>query len=112
MVRLHGRSNPGAFQEFGAAVPAYLYDSDQLAEWMPRIQQLAHNASRVMVTFTSGAGARSFANTLQLREMLGEKELRAPAGLLERFPGELGGFRPERPMQSSLLDIRPIRTAA
>lgn len=112
LVRLHGRANAGAFQEFGQPVPSYLYNSDELAEWVPRIQQLAFNASRVLVSFPGGAGGNALANSLQLREMLGEKELRAPAGLLEKFPGELAGFRPERPMQANLLDYRPIRTAA
>jgi uncharacterized protein YecE (DUF72 family) len=112
VVRLHGRADAGAFQEFGAERPGYLYDSDELAEWVPRIRQLAHNATRVLVSFTSGSEAHSLVNTLQLREILGEKGLRAPAGLLERYPGELAGFRPERPLQSSLLDVRPIRTAA
>lgn len=112
LVRLHGRANPAAFQEFNQPRPGYLYNSDELAEWVPRVRQLACNASRVLVSFTSGAGANSFANALQFREIMGEKELRAPAGLLERFPGELAGFRPERPLQASLLDVRPIRTAA
>jgi uncharacterized protein YecE (DUF72 family) len=112
VVRLHGRTDPHAFQEFGAPLPGCLYDSDELAEWMPRIRQLAGSATRVLVSFTSGGGARSLANALELREMLGEKELRAPAGLLERFPAELAGFRPERPVQRNLMDVSPVRTAA
>lgn len=112
VVRLHGRKDAHAFQEFGASLPSYLYESDELADWIPRIRQLAGSATRVLVSFTSAAGARSLANALELREMLGDKELRAPEGLLERFPGELSGFRPERPVQRSLLDVRPIRSAA
>lgn len=112
VVRFHGRSCPAAHQDFQTDVPPYLYNSDELAEWLPRVRQLARTATRVLVSFTSGAAGRGITNSLQLREMLGEKELRAPAVLIERYPGALAGFRPERPFQPSLLEANPWRSAA
>lgn len=112
VVRLHGRAGREAFQEFGAATPPYLYTTEELEGWAPRLTQLAQTASRVLVSFTSGAQGRSLANALQLQEMMGSKDLRAPAGVLERFPGELAGFRPERPVQRALLGGEWLRPAA
>jgi len=104
VVRLHGRRNPEAYQEFdGRPAGTYLYDLDELLEWKPRIERLTANATRTLVITANGAGGRSLVNALQLREILREGELVAPPGLLGRYPAELAAFRSTRPVQQVLL---------
>lgn len=107
-VRLHGRSAEGWFDDFGTDGEAqgrfgYLYSPAELTEWKPRIERLRQHAQRVFVVATNRTGAKSLVNLLQIREMFGQAgEARVPAGLLRRYPVELGGHRPDAPVQQVL----------
>lgn len=105
VVRMHGRATPEAFQSFDAGVAAkpYLYSLEEMEEWLPRIKRLASYATRTIVTMANASQARSMVNALQLREMLGERPLLAPAELIRAFPAELAAFRANRPVQTALL---------
>jgi uncharacterized protein YecE (DUF72 family) len=107
VVRLHGRRSPEGFREFDQPVDqSYLYDLDELLEWQPRIERLAANAARVLVVTANAEGGRSMVNALQLREIFGDRALRAPAPLIGEYPAELAAFRAQRPVQAVLLPAR------
>lgn len=107
VVRLHGRRSPEGFREFDQPVDqSYLYDLDELLEWRPRIERLAANAARVLVVTANAEGGRSMVNALQLREIFGDRALRAPAPLIGEYPAELAAFRAQRPVQAVLLPAR------
>ena len=78
VVRFHGRSNAEAHREFNANISPYLYRSEELAEWSPRIRQLAMDASRVLISFAEGPPAASLANALRLQDLLSERAVTAP----------------------------------
>lgn len=107
VVRLHGRRSPDSFREFDA-VPdrGYLYSLDELLEWRPRLERLAANCSRVLVVTTNSDGGGSLVNALQVKEILGERRLTAPAPLIAAYPAELAGFRGPRPVQQALPGVR------
>lgn len=104
VVRMHGRQGPERFQSFDTPVAAkpYLYSLEELEEWLPRINRLASYATRAIVTMVNASRAHSLVNSLQLREMLGERPLLAPAELIRSFPAELAAFRANRPVQTAL----------
>jgi uncharacterized protein YecE (DUF72 family) len=105
LVRLHGRSSPDAFREFGrrASAQPYLYSLDELEEWRPRLARLAAAAKECLVVFTNAQAGACLVNSLQLGEILGRDPLRAPAPLIRNYPAELAAFRAPRPVQMDLL---------
>jgi uncharacterized protein YecE (DUF72 family) len=113
-VRLHGRTGAAAFQGFDAAAarPPYLYTTEQLAGWAPRIERLAGHASATFVLASNAAGGRSLLNLLQLGRLLGRDGVMAPAGLLRLYPRELAEFRSARPVQTALLASQAERAVA
>jgi len=105
LVRLHGRTSPDAYREFGrrAWAEPYLYSLDELEEWQPRLSRLAAAAKECLVVFTSAQAGACMVNALQLGEMFGRAPLRAPAQLIREYPAELAAFRAPRPVQLDLL---------
>jgi uncharacterized protein YecE (DUF72 family) len=105
LVRLHGRSSPDAYREFGqrASASPYLYSLDELEEWQPRLSRLAAAAKECLVIFTNAQAGACLVNSLQLGEVLGRHPLRAPAPLIRKYPAELAAFRALRPVQMDLL---------
>jgi uncharacterized protein YecE (DUF72 family) len=105
LVRLHGRSSPDAYREFGrrGSAQAYLYSLDELEEWQPRLSRLAAAAKECLVVFTNAQAGACLVNSLQFSEMLGRDPLRAPATLIRNYPAELAAFRALRPVQMELL---------
>lgn len=106
-VRLHGRNPQDWQREFGLATRPiaahdYLYSREELLEWKPRIQHVQQHSATTFVFANNDVGGKSVANALQLSEMLGEERRIAPPELIQRFPGELAAFHPDRPMQNAL----------
>jgi uncharacterized protein YecE (DUF72 family) len=105
LVRLHGRSSPDAYREFGrrAFAQPFLYSLDELEEWRPRLSRLAAAAKECLVVFTNAEAGGALVNSLQLGEILGREPLRAPAPLIRNYPAELAAFRAPSPVQMDLL---------
>lgn len=72
MVRLHGRRNATWEQPGVPTVERYrwLYTSDELATWVPRIAEAARRAGEVHVLLNNCYGNYGAANALQLTEMV------------------------------------------
>ncbi|MEO5923937.1 MAG: DUF72 domain-containing protein [Bryobacteraceae bacterium] len=103
-VRLHGR-NPknslGAFDP-GAARSRqhdYLYNEAELTEWAERIERVSRFAANTFVIFNNDASAKSFVNSLQLKEMLGSRRAPAPLELRRKFPVQLEHMGPQQAQQ-------------
>lgn len=96
-VRLHGRSPttpslPTGASGRGGAGRAYLYTTEELAEWKERIDHLRRFAESVFVVMTNDAGAHAVLNALELQALLAGEAPRAPEALKRRYPRELAGF--------------------
>ena len=104
MVRFHGRSSPEAFVELSRRSHArpYLYSTDELADWLPRLNRLTGAARECLVLFTNAQRGRSLVNALQLGEVLGRQPLFAPAPLVRAYPAEMSAFRTPAPAQLAL----------
>lgn len=106
-VRLHGRNPQDWQREFGRAAKApaahdYLYSSEELLEWKPRIEQIQEHAATSFVFANNDVGGKSVVNALELARMLGDERRLAPAELIAAFPSELTEFHSDRPMQDAL----------
>jgi uncharacterized protein YecE (DUF72 family) len=103
-VRLHGR-NPknslGAFEQGAARLRQhdYLYNEGELTEWAERIERVSRFAENTFVIFNNDASAKSFVNSLQLKEMLGSRRIPAPLELRRKFPVQLEHMGPMQAQQ-------------
>lgn len=85
LVRFHGRNNagwrdPGHGQNWRDVRYLYRYSEEELAEWVPRIKQVAQEAKEVLVLFNNNSGGDAAANAKQFSNMLGLR----PSGLNPR----------------------------
>ncbi len=108
-VRLHGRnltapSLPTGASGRGAAGRAYLYTTEELAEWKERIEHLRRFAESVFVVMTNDAGAHAVLNALELQALLAGEAPRAPEALRRRYPRELAGFASEEASAAGLFN--------
>jgi uncharacterized protein YecE (DUF72 family) len=72
VIRFHGR-NAAAWETKGAPPQErfhYLYNDDELAEWVPRIRRMSQEADRVHVIFKNKYEDHPVRNALRLRELL------------------------------------------
>ena len=74
IVRMHGQRTEN-WAKRGATVHQrfrYLYDRDQLAEWVPRVAAVAESAKQVHVVFNNCYGNYGTTNALELGAMIAE----------------------------------------
>ena len=74
MVRLHGRRSElwGAREATVAEKYRYLYDRDELDEWLAVILEVAEQAERVHVVFNNCYANYGTTNALEMAELLAE----------------------------------------
>ena len=87
-VRLHGRNAAAWFDE-GAGRDRrydYLYSNEELSGWAERIISMAARARDVFVIANNHFGGQGIANALELKSIVAGAKVKAPAGVLERFP--------------------------
>src|SRR5581483_2892486 len=86
-VRLHGRRYD---QWFTAERPHdrydYLYTADELQWWKGRIDQVAEKAEKTFVVTNNHYKGKAAANAVELKRMLGQRPVKAPATLIETYP--------------------------
>ena len=117
-VRLHGRGDAGAWmKDFSGARERvvrndYLYGAEELAEWKTRVDKISRHASRVIVIFNNDARAKSLVNAFQMQTLLQPGRCRVPRELLMKYPVELAGLAPTRPMQRALFDEPLVAASA
>lgn len=74
IVRMHGRRSD-QWELRGAAVVdkyRYLYDAEQLAEWAPRVAEIARQATETRVVFNNCYGNYGTTNAIEFTGMLAE----------------------------------------
>jgi len=76
LVRFHGRnvsgwSGPRRGQNWREVRYLYDYSAAELAEWLPRMQQLAQKADSVYVLFNNNSGGHAAGNAKQFMHLLG-----------------------------------------
>ncbi|MGH9661399.1 MAG: DUF72 domain-containing protein [Bryobacteraceae bacterium] len=83
-IRLLGRGGDDWTQDESLA--NYLYTSNELAEWQPRIERVARHTTATYVVAANAARGKSMVNAMQLRSMLadlaGPVERRAVANVV------------------------------
>jgi uncharacterized protein YecE (DUF72 family) len=87
-VRLHGRNKQNWFAD---GIPSYerynyLYNETELREWVGRINAMLAQARDVYVFSNNHYRGQGVLNALELKHMLGEKDLVAPPELLATYP--------------------------
>lgn len=70
-VRFHGRNAANWWNGDNASRYDYKYGEDELAEWLPRIQQMARKAKTVMVLFNNHFQGKAVEDARKLGEILG-----------------------------------------
>ncbi len=102
-VRLHGRNYSEWFSEDAGVAERYnyLYSSDQLEKWRPRIDRVAAATSKTYVVTNNHFGGKAVANALEIMASIKGEAVDAPEALLGHFP-ELAGLAKNLPAQRSL----------
>ncbi len=101
--RFHGRNYQNWFREGAGRNQRYdyLYNSDELGEWLPRIKETLPETEKTAVVFNNHFKGQAVVNSLQLLALLTEAKPQVPPELAEHYP-ELGGFVTLPPMQGTL----------
>lgn len=87
-VRFHGRNYQNWFKE-GAGRDErynYLYNKEELEEWVKRIKDLAKKGEKVFVVANNHYRGQAMANALQIKNMITGKKIAVPTLLLEQYP--------------------------
>jgi uncharacterized protein YecE (DUF72 family) len=75
VVRFHGR-DPKAWQKKTVSERfRYLYDEDELREWVPRIEHLAENAGQVHAMLNNCYSDHAVVNARQLTDLLSSADV-------------------------------------
>jgi uncharacterized protein YecE (DUF72 family) len=97
-VRLHGRNVKSWFAEGQPAYERYnyLYNEDELREWVTRLNAIREQAENVYVFANNHYRGQGAVNALELRAMLEGEPVEAPAELAVAYPRLRGATRPPR----------------
>jgi uncharacterized protein YecE (DUF72 family) len=97
-VRLHGRNAKNWFADDRPSYERYnyLYNEQELREWVARLNALAAQADNVYVFANNHYRGQGAVNALELRAMLEGQPVEAPAELMAAYPRLRRIARPER----------------
>lgn len=88
-VRLHGRNSKAWFkdkEDFPGARYDYLYNEEELREWVARIKKLSGEADKVFVFNNNHYRGQAAVNSLELRHLLTGVPVAVPQSLLASYP--------------------------
>ena len=86
-VRLHGRNYDQWFEHEKAHERYnYLYTEPQLEKWKDKIETIAGKTEMTFVVANNHFEGKAAVNVVQLRRMLGQKNLTVPETLVARYP--------------------------
>lgn len=85
LIRFHGRNvsgwrDPGEGQNWRDVRYLYQYSEAELAEWVPRVREVAREAAEVCILFNNNSGGHAAGNAKQFMDMLDVR----PTGLNPR----------------------------
>jgi uncharacterized protein YecE (DUF72 family) len=87
-VRLHGRNRENWFKQNAGrdARYNYLYNDQELDEWVGRIKELGQSSKKVFVITNNHYQGQALSNALQIKNKLTGENVDIPADLLKRYP--------------------------
>jgi len=86
-IRLHGRNYQNWFGETNVRDRYdYLYSLAELETWKTRAEVVAKKTEVTFVVANNHNFGKAAVNALELKQLLGEKDLRAPESLIAQFP--------------------------
>jgi len=87
--RLHGRNKVEWFKRGTNRDQRYdyLYSEEELSEWVERVKEVGTQTNRIHVVLNNHFRGQAVANALAIASMLSGKPVRAPSGILDRYPG-------------------------
>ena len=72
-VRFHGRNEQAWWSGDNVSRYDYLYEDDELNEWIPRITELAEKAGTVLIVFNNHSRGQAVQNARRIRELILER---------------------------------------
>jgi uncharacterized protein YecE (DUF72 family) len=72
-IRFHGRNKANWWEGDNTTRYDYLYNDNELGEWIPRIQKIASQSSMVMISFNNHFRGQAAKNARRLKELLEEQ---------------------------------------
>jgi uncharacterized protein YecE (DUF72 family) len=96
-VRLHGRNFQDWFREKAPRDDRYnyLYSLDELEPWITRIKEVAKKTHQSYVITNNHFRGQAVVNALEIKSILTEERVVAPAPLFEKYPGLSESATPE-----------------
>ncbi len=95
-VRLHGRNYDQWFEhERSSDRYNYLYTEKELAGWKDKIERVAKKASITFVVANNHFEGKAAVNALELKHMITQRPVHAPATLIQHYPEMKGIVEPE-----------------
>jgi len=87
-VRLHGRNYQNWFKKDAGRDDRYdyLYEKDELNDWVSKIKELGKKSGKVFVITNNHYQGQAVANALQIKNMITGEKLDVPLPLLKRYP--------------------------
>lgn len=99
-VRLHGRNFQDWFREKAPRDDRYnyLYSIDELEPWITRIKEVAKKTHESYVITNNHFRGQAVVNALEIKSILAEARVVAPAPLFEKYPDLAESAKPEANM--------------
>jgi uncharacterized protein YecE (DUF72 family) len=87
-VRLHGRNYQDWFREKAPRDDRYnyLYSPDELEPWIARIKEMAKKTKESYVITNNHFRGQAVVNALEMKAVLNEQRVKAPAPLFQKYP--------------------------
>lgn len=87
-IRLHGRNADAWFDERSGRNERYnyLYDEDELAEWVEKLRDVAARAESVFLISNNHYRGQAAVNSLELMSLFEDRKVPVPHPLLETYP--------------------------
>ena len=90
--RLHGRSKQWFTAKGRDERYDYLYSKSSLEKIKAKVEKAANEAQKTLVTTNNHYKGQAAVNAIELKNMLGDKKVKAPKPLVEHYPEQLGGI--------------------
>ena len=96
-VRLHGRNYQDWFREKAPRDDRYnyLYSPEELEPWITRIKEIAAKTKETYVITNNHFRGQAVVNALEMKAILQEGRVPAPAPLFQKYPALAGSAIPE-----------------
>lgn len=74
-VRFHGRNAAQWWTGDNASRYDYLYNDQELLEWLPRVQSMAQQSSKIIIAFNNHWRGQAVTNARRIQEIINENKL-------------------------------------